>query len=206
VAWPTWKLAAFATLLPLAGVTILGMAVAGLAVRAGAGSEWFEAAGEVWRADDPVRSALVIGWLLVLGLWMLGFSWVILLELRRRRRFPSPDEQRARQAAAEEGIRWSLDIARSHYRTGWLWFLIGAPGLGLCLGYKWLGSDPPRWATFLAFPLAALAPLYWMGAIRQGVWLWFLEGRPSRWLGYASLTFGVFFAAVFVVAFSYLRR
>jgi hypothetical protein len=207
VAWPTGKLVVFAALLPLAGAAILGLVIASLAIRAAAdaGSVWYERAGEVWRADDLARSVLVTGWLAAVGLGLLGFAWVVLAELRRRRRHPSAEEQAARRAAAEEGAREGLETTRSSYRAGWWFFLIGAPGLGVCVWYKWLGGGPPQWATFLALPLVALAPLCWMRAINLGVWLWAQQGRPSRWLGYASLTFGVFFAAVFVVALSYLR-
>lgn len=196
VAWSGTRLVVFAVLLPLAGIALL--ALLGVSLATGIGG--------VWRPDDVLGSVFVVGWLLVLGLGLTGFTAVVVGELRRRRRFPSAEEQRARQVTAEEDARERLEHVRWWVRAGAAWAALGVPGLVACVGHKWHGHDPPGWATVLLLPLAAAAPLCWMHAAKIGLALWAARRGASRWLAYAAAGLAAYFVLLVLVVFPFLRR
>jgi len=180
----------FAVILPIVGVAMLaGLFVVGVAIGA-----------DVRQKSEPGRSILILGWLLVVGLWCLGFTWVILVELRRRQQSPSASEQEERHKASIEDAELLLDYTRASFRTGSWFFLSGVPGLCVYVAYRWLGSDPPDWIPMLSLPLT-LAPLYWMHAVKLGIGLWWRQGRPSKWLGYSALTLAAFCVGIMIFSF-----
>lgn len=192
-AWQTSRLIALTILLPLIGTALLAYTVV-LTIRA------------IRPDGDAPDSWLGVLMMAVLGLWSVGMTWVLVVEMRRRKQFPSEEETRARAEAFAADVAEAREQGRSAFRAGLWGAALGLPGTMACLAYRWAGREIPELAEMATLPLTAAAPLCWMLAAKREIALWIHQQRPTKYLAWSGLGLALYVVLVVLFIFPYLRK